>query len=177
MPATTTFPAVRVETPRLLVREYRPADAAGVTLVIAAREWEALPPGAPSTPAGVWRWLAEEVHWFRTGGLGVHLAITDRACGAHVGAMSLFNTDWAAGSVEIGYGVRPRLRGHGYAPEALASVTAWALSSTAIRRTYLKTDPDNLPSIRVAEKSGYTLDSTVTDPPTGKDMLLFTHTP
>jgi RimJ/RimL family protein N-acetyltransferase len=169
----TTFPAVRVETDRLVVREFGPGDAAGVTLVIAAGEWEALPPGAPSAPSGVWRWLREEVHWFRKGGLGVHLAVQDRASGAHIGAMSLFNPDWATGRVEIGYGARPHVRGRGYVTEALNGLTDWVLAGGGMRRIELKTEPDNKASIRVAEKCGYAFEAAVLDPASGKEMLLF----
>ena len=174
MAAVTAFPAVRIETDRLVVREYEPADAAAVTVVLAAREWEALPHGAPRDPTGVWPWLRDGVHRFRHDGYGAHLAIA-AAGGGYVGAMSLFNTDWVDGRVEVGYGIRAALRGRGYVTEALVALTGWVLSRGGMRRVDLLTAPDNLASQRVAHKAGYTRDGTVADPVSGRQLLRFTH--
>jgi RimJ/RimL family protein N-acetyltransferase len=173
MTTVTAFPAVRIETGRLVVREYGPGDAVAVAVVVAAQEWAALPPGAPHDPAGVWRWLAADVHRFRAAGLGVHVAILDRDTGAYVGAMSLFNTDWRRRCTEVGYGVRSGRQGRGYLTEALSALTAWALSDGGVHRVELRSDPGNAASRRVAEKAGYTLEGSVTDPVSGADMVLF----
>jgi RimJ/RimL family protein N-acetyltransferase len=173
MTMVTAFPAVRIETGRLVVREYGPGDAVPVTVMVAAQEWTALPPGAPHDPAGVWRWLTEDVHRFRASGIGAHLAIQEADTGAAVGAMSLFKTDWRRRCTEVGYGVRASVRGRGYVTEALTALTGWALSEGGMHRVELRTEPGNAASRRVAEKAGYTLEGTVADPLSGEEMVLF----
>lgn len=170
----SVFPPVRIETPRLVVREFGPHDAPGVTLAVAAAEREALPPGAPPEPAGVWRWLGHGVHRWRTDGNGVHLAVEERATGDYAGAMTLFNTDWPDRATEVGFGLRRGHRGRGYATEALTVLTEWVLFETGVRRVDLMTDPANTACCRVARKSGYTPQGEAVDPVSGRTMLLFT---
>ncbi|GAA1770567.1 GNAT family N-acetyltransferase [Luedemannella helvata] len=173
MATTTTFPEVRISTDRLTIREFAPEDAPGVGEVIAAQEWEALPPGVPRATITLPRWLRDDVHRFRDAGHGVHLAVQHNADGVHIGAMSLFNTDWKRGCTEVGFGLRAGWRGRGYATEALLALTGWALSAGAMRRIELLTAPGNAAARLVAEKTGYAYKGIVPDPRTGDDMLLF----
>ncbi|WP_181772506.1 GNAT family N-acetyltransferase [Amycolatopsis pittospori] len=168
-----TFPVVRIDTGKLVIREFDTADATAATMVIAAGDWAALPPGAPRSPLGVSHWLRERLPRFRNAGMGVHLAVLDGESGAHLGAMSLFNPDWDRRSVEIGYGLRSSFRGQGVMSEALPALTAWALSTGRMRRVELRTEPRNAASIRVAEKSGFVQEATVLDMESGTAMLLF----
>jgi RimJ/RimL family protein N-acetyltransferase len=168
-----SFPQVRIETDRLVVREFGPADEDAVAVAIEAAEWDALPPGAPRAPGGVRRWLHESVQRFRKGGQGVHLAIEEAASGRHLGAMTLFNADWRRRQVEVGYGVRPAVRCRGYVTEGLAAVADWVLTDGGMRRIELRTERTNVPSVRVAEKTGFVCEATVLDPGTGRELLLF----
>ena len=58
------------------------------------------------------------------------------------------------GGVEIGYGLAPSARGHGYASEALGALVqiAAGLGVTTIRAD---TDPDNIASQRTLEQAGF----------------------
>lgn len=60
------------------------------------------------------------------------------------------------GVVEIGYGLAPSARGHGYAAEALATLVqiAAGLDVTTIRAD---TDPDNVASQRTLDHAGFHL--------------------
>lgn len=138
---------------RLVLRPFGPKDAAQVRKIVAAGV-RFLPPGAPGHPSMINQWLAHGVHELRRSGQGVHLAMV--AEGVIVGAVSLFRTLWGAGSTEIGYGVHPAYRGRGYATEAVRRLTAWALREGGLRRVELRANLDNLASIRVAEKAGFT---------------------
>ncbi|HOX22093.1 MAG TPA: GNAT family N-acetyltransferase, partial [Elusimicrobiales bacterium] len=61
----------------------------------------------------------------------------------------------SSGSVEIGYGIAPRFRGNGYCAEALAALIAWCAQTTAIRRLTAQCRTDNIASLRVLEKCGF----------------------
>ena len=61
----------------------------------------------------------------------------------------------ADGVVEIGYGVFPEYWGKGYATEAVTAAVNWASNQQSVMRIEAETDPDNIASQRVLEKSGF----------------------
>lgn len=61
------------------------------------------------------------------------------------------------GASEIGYGINPNFRRQGYATEAVEALTAWALSQSGCEMVTAFTEKGNLASIRVLEKSGFTM--------------------
>lgn len=145
-----------VVTDRLVLRPFGPDDARQIQSVVTAGE-TFLPPGSPGHVASVAQWLSYGVHELWRSGQGIHLAMTARGALGEtiVGAISLFRTAWGVGSTEVGYGVRPRYRGRGYATEATIGLTRWALGAGGLRRVELRAHLDNTASLRVAEKAGF----------------------
>ena len=156
-----SFPKVQIHAERLDIREYSTGDAGLVRELLRAGHPEALPPGAPSQPEGVAGWLADGVHAARRSGTGVHLMMLDRAGNRIVGSIALFHADWEVRSAEIGYGVSGDERGKGYATEALVALSQWALATGGIQRAWLTANTDNVASVRVAEKAGFTREGTL----------------
>jgi RimJ/RimL family protein N-acetyltransferase len=154
----SVYPEAVIGADRLDVREFTWRDAAAVRAVT---EPEALPPGAPEDPANIPAWLTEGVHLLRRSGQGVHLGMFERSTGNLVGAISVFRTDWEVRSAEIGYGVGSASRRKGYATEALIAVSHWALTKGGLQRVWLTANVDNVPSVRVAVKAGFTLEGTL----------------
>ena len=158
----SVFPEVRLSAGRLDIREYAPDDLALVSEVLSRGEPEALPPGAPSSASsGMAGWLADGLHRLRRAGDWVHLMMLDRAGGRIVGSIGLFHADWEVRSAEIGYGVGSGSRGNGYATEALAAVSRWALADGGLQRVWLTANVDNVASVRVAEKAGFRREGTL----------------
>jgi RimJ/RimL family protein N-acetyltransferase len=62
----------------------------------------------------------------------------------------------AAGCVEIGYGLAPSARGHGYAAEAVVAVLVIA-SEHGVSRVIADTDLDNIASQRTLSRAGFRL--------------------
>jgi len=56
---------------------------------------------------------------------------------------------------EIGWVLATQAQGRGYATEAARAVIAWGDAHFGSSRTSCIVHPDNLPSIRIAEKCGY----------------------
>ena len=160
----SVFPEVRLSAGRLDIREYALGDLALVSEVLSRGEPEALPPGAPSASSGMAVWLADGLHRLRRAGDWVHLMMLDRAGGRIVGSIGLFHADWEVRSAEIGYGVGSGSRGNGYATEALAAVSRWALAEGGLQRVWLTANVDNVASVRVAEKSAMDRDSSKSKP-------------
>lgn len=64
----------------------------------------------------------------------------------------------SGGTAEIGYSIVPECHRFGFAPEAVRALVGWAFTHSAVRRVIAHTLPALLPSIRVLEKCGFTLD-------------------
>lgn len=58
--------------------------------------------------------------------------------------------------VEIGYDLVAGARGHGYATEALRTLSGWALARDDVDTVIATIEPDNVPSQRVVERAGFT---------------------
>jgi predicted CoA-binding protein/RimJ/RimL family protein N-acetyltransferase len=61
------------------------------------------------------------------------------------------------GAVEVGYSVLPAYQGLGYATEIVAALAAHALSQPRVARVIAHVQASNLPSVKVLERSGFTV--------------------
>lgn len=77
----------------------------------------------------------------------------------------------------MGYWTVPRARGRGFAATAVEVAARWAIESFDLARVELYVEPENLASMRVAEKAGFTneglLRSWRTVGDQRKDMFMF----
>lgn len=71
-----------------------------------------------------------------------------------IGDLSFKGLD-ANGSVEIGYGIKPNYEGRGFATEAVTAMAKWASAQPGVRCVEAETEPDNIASQRVLQKSGF----------------------
>ena len=79
----------------------------------------------------------------------------DRAENAIVGGGGFKGKPSDDGPAEIGYETRPAYRRRGYASEAVAALTQWALSRPGVRRVFAETKSDNIGSIGVLKATGF----------------------
>lgn len=63
--------------------------------------------------------------------------------------------EFAPGGVEFGYTVYAPFRRQGYAREACAALMKWAYEQQQVQRFVVTIQPDNIPSIRLAETFGF----------------------
>lgn len=63
------------------------------------------------------------------------------------------------GDAEIGYGLAAPSRGHGYGTEAVAALVGWVRDQPDVRRVVAGTLADNVPSRRLLERLGFSVDS------------------
>ncbi|MEU3094214.1 GNAT family N-acetyltransferase [Streptomyces sp. NPDC006967] len=73
-----------------------------------------------------------------------------------VGAMGFHTVPDADGRVEIGYDLVAGARGHGYATEALRTLSARALEQDGVRTVAAVVDHENVPSQKVVARAGFT---------------------
>lgn len=115
--------------------------------------------GRPSTREEVWsRILRYAGHWVLLA-YG-YWVIEDKATGRLVGETGFADFKRAIepsldGMPEIGWVLMPSAQGRGYATEAVRAVVSWGDGHFGETATVCLIAPENLPSIRVAEKCGY----------------------
>ncbi|KOT32002.1 acetyltransferase [Streptomyces caelestis] len=73
-----------------------------------------------------------------------------------VGAMGFHGAPDEDGRVEIGYDLSVDARGHGYATEALRTLSAWALAQDGVRTVAAVVERENGPSRKVVTRAGFT---------------------
>ncbi len=113
----------------------------------------------PFSREEVWsRLLRYAGHWSLMG-FG-YWVIRERATGRFVGEVGFadFKRDIQPsleGTPEIGWALAQWAHGKGFATEAVGASVEWGVTHLASRRTVCLISPENLASIRVAEKCGY----------------------
>lgn len=120
----------------------------------------AIPPEwPPEEVAGALEFFAEMMDAGVTGdGWGVYywLARSGSDAPAVLVGSGGFKCKPNAGSVEIGYGTLGKYQGRGYATEAVSALAQWALSQPGISVVVAEALPENVPSVRVLQKAGFT---------------------
>ncbi len=78
--------------------------------------------------------------------------------GRYLGSVDLVKISWERRKFEIAYYLRTGATGNGYMSEAVLALTAMALNDLAANRVELWCDVENVSSMRVAERCGFTLE-------------------
>jgi len=128
-------------------------DFARATNDPAVLRWMRMPPG--DTTVDAYRWLGEQPGR-RERGEGMALLITDARTGQLLGNTSLVHVDWSSARAELGYFVASWARGQGVATRALRLLSGWVFDALQLGRVELLISPENPPSLRVAERAGFT---------------------
>jgi len=76
----------------------------------------------------------------------------------YVGSISMFNINLEHSSCEVGYWITSDMAGHGIVTEAVKILEKEVFSNWQLNRIQLTCDPDNIASIKVAEKCGFLLE-------------------
>ena len=144
-----------LETRRLRLREWTDRD---VNAVVEAG-WDPLIPLITTVPA---QGTSDQAREFITrqqdrlaSAHGYAFAIAQKRSNEAVGHFYVHLANLHHGRLTLGYWLTASSRGHGYAAEALAAVTAWALEADEVSRVDLFIEPSNIASCRTAEKCGF----------------------
>jgi RimJ/RimL family protein N-acetyltransferase len=136
------------------LRPWTTADAAVMADIVSEPtipRWTFLPYGM--TPEQAARWI-ENREAQRRSGSGLALAIETRRSGEVLGCVGLAGLKAELGP-EAYYWIGASARGRGVATRALGGVCRWAFDVAGVARVRLFTEPDNVPSRRVAERVGF----------------------
>ncbi len=89
-------------------------------------------------------------------GTSADFAIRSAKDARFLGYAGLVRLDLDARQTELGYMVSPHARNRGVATSAVSGLTDWAFSRLDLIRIELRISHDNLASLKVAERCGYT---------------------
>jgi RimJ/RimL family protein N-acetyltransferase len=144
-----------VETERLILRQWRGADVAPNTAMLAdpgtARFITV--DGKPITSELVgWRNAAVMAGHWALHGAGMFV-VEERSSGKYVGRVGpWFPPGWPG--FEVGWGIAPEFRGKGYAVEAARAAIDWSFATFELDQIMHCIDRENLPSQAVARRLG-----------------------
>lgn len=144
-----------LETERLLLRPFRPADIDPYAEMCADSEvMEFLnATGSPISRADAWRQLAMYLGHWELRGFGTW-AVEERGTGAFVGRVGLhFPEGWP--DRELGWTIARKFWGRGYASEAARAAIAHAFGTLGWTHLVSLIHPNNHRSARLAERLGY----------------------
>lgn len=147
------------ETPRLLLREFTPADAPFIVRLLNQPSFiENIADKGVRTEADAVRYLEDgPLASYRKHGHGLW-AVVLKATGLPIGMCGLIKRD-ALPDVDVGYAFLPEAWGQGYAGEAVAASLEHGRAALGLRRVVAVVTPGNEPSIRLLLKQGFALES------------------
>lgn len=158
--------AVRLETPRLVIRQYELGDAEHVfEAVSSSREhllpWMAWARDSHSDAASTTHYVTTQILALRDPASfrGVGIGIFDKQTGRFLGGTGVHGVHRDTASAETGYWIRADAIGRGLATEATAHVLSWAFGDQAfgglaLRRVVIYCSARNARSARIPEKLG-----------------------
>ena len=164
--------APRIETERLVLRQYCKADFRPHLEIVGDAEVMRFVGGKGLTAEDCWRRLASAVGCWALLGFG-GWAVVRRSDDQLIGTVGLFNA-WRdmepefGEDPEMGWIFARQVHGQGLAYEACAAVLAWADQSLGGVPVWAIIAPENAPSLKLAERLGFErlADSVYSDEPT-----------
>jgi RimJ/RimL family protein N-acetyltransferase len=146
--------APTLETPRLILRGWRPEDLAPYAAMMADAETARFitAKGLPYSERETWREIALLIGHWQLLGHGMFV-VEERATGAFLGRVGPLEPPGYPG-FEIAWGLAPAARGKGYAAEAARAAIGWSFETFALTRIISLIHPLNAASQRVATRLG-----------------------
>ena len=148
-----------IETARLRLRTFRESDLDAQAATLGDPEVVRYLGGTPFSREDTWRRVLCAPGLWALLGFG-YWAVERRADGVLIGQVGFadFKRDMEPsieGLPEMGWIFAPHAHGQGYAGEAVVAALAWADEALKAPEIVAIIDPDNVASIRVAEKAGF----------------------
>ncbi|HUH15303.1 MAG TPA: GNAT family protein [Gaiellaceae bacterium] len=115
----------------------------------------------PYTEEDARRYVARGERGWAGEGRETPFAVTAAGTGEVLGSCGVLWNDAEQGVAEVGYWTRRDARGRGVASRAVVLAARWVLGELGFERLQLRADVRNEPSIRVAERAGFTREGVI----------------
>lgn len=157
-PRLAEIPVLHTE--RLILRPHRLSDFEASLAMWTDPEVVRFIGGKPSTEQQVWGRIMNYLGHWQLMGYG-YWCVEEEASGQLVGEFGFADfrreiTPSILGVPELGWALNSRVHRKGYATEGLRAAMTWGDAHLPIARSVCLIDPDNLPSVKVAAKLGFT---------------------
>lgn len=148
-----------LETARLVLRAHKLEDFPALAALWADSIVTRFIGGRVSTESQSWLRFLQYAGLWTIKGFG-YWAVVEKATGAYVGDVGFAEFKRAivppiTDTPEVGWVLAPSAHGKGYATEAVGAAVAWGRTRFTPGRAVCIIDPQNLASMRVAEKLGF----------------------
>lgn len=148
-----------LETARLRLRAHRADDFDTCLAIWSSPEVTRFIGGRPFNAEEVWDRLLRYAGFWSLLGFGFW-AVEEKDSGRYIGDIGFADLrrdiePGLDGMLEFGWVLAPHAHGKGYASEVVAAAIDWSQVHFADRRAVCIISPENLASIRVAEKAGF----------------------
>ncbi|MCB0192055.1 MAG: GNAT family N-acetyltransferase [Anaerolineae bacterium] len=148
---------MRLETDRLLLREYRAEDLAAIYNYQTHPAYLRYAPWSQRHKKDVQNFLHNLIEWQNEQPrIKFQLAIELRSNQELLGSCGLRKTRDTAFEAELGYEIDPHHWGEGYATESVRAILKYGFDDLQLHRVFASIIADNLGSRRVVEKLGFT---------------------
>jgi RimJ/RimL family protein N-acetyltransferase len=97
----------------------------------------------------------QQRHDMAFSGVAAAFAIVRAGDGDLLGSVSLMRITWEHQRAEVGYWLAREARGAGHATRAVRLICTWGFQALGLQRIALLAATENVPSQRVAERSGF----------------------
>lgn len=146
-----------IETDRLVLRQFRHSDLDAFASFASNEETMRFIGGACNRDEA-WRRMAVSAGHWALRGFGPW-AVEEKATGRFIGRAGLWYPEGWPGP-EVIWALLPANRGQGFATEAARASMRFAFETLGMDQVCSLIHPDNLPSVRVAERIGHRLTGT-----------------
>lgn len=153
----TSFPVLTTE--RLILREFRPSDAADVLTFRGDPTVQKYDDPVIHTKAEALTFI-DELHEEYLAQKGISWAVTRINQDVVLGAFSLHHWDQYHRRAEAGYGLACAYWGQGIGSEALWAIVRFGFEQMNLNRIYARTIADNHESVRLLERLGFQREGT-----------------
>ena len=154
---------MRLETPRLVLREYTEDDCTAVLAYQSDPRYLRYYPWEERTPEDALRFVRTFVDWqSESPRRRFQLAVVLRRGGTLIGSCGVRRKPDDDGEADIGFELSPEHWGRGYATEAAMAMADFAFRELGLRRLSSWCIAENAASARVLEKLGMSLESRLT---------------
>lgn len=150
----------QIETERLILRVPRPGDGLAiyggvVETLDSLRRW--MPWALPEPTVDRYETYARSAAVAFVRRESIPMLMFRKSDGRYLGGSGLADRlDWDVPWFEIGYWVRASAEGQGYVTEATRAVTDFCFSTLWAQRVEIRMEADNVRSVAVADRCGYT---------------------
>jgi [ribosomal protein S5]-alanine N-acetyltransferase len=152
---------MKLETSRLILRSFRKEDEDMMAQLFANPDFMRFSSGVFTERKQTVAFIEKVMSWDRAG-IPSQFAVVPRCGVAITGYCGFFHHAEVPGAIEIGYRLHPDYWNRGLITEAARAVRDHAFANLKLPRVISLVHPDNIPSRRVAEKIGMTVEEQIT---------------